>query len=267
VNTSGQAAGKQGAAPIRYSAKDGLQTLDYTAFIEDSPEIDSRGFVVGTQGNTSTSARLWDLAGDAQGLGTLESDSVNGSVSGARAINDRRQVVGYHWPQVSSLGDHAAFLWEQGRMIDLNLLMPPGTPWQLTSAGDINDAGQILGTGDSGSTTNVGFLMTLSSEAEEVTRLCRGWCEPIQRCGRDATPWTISTDIWTRPNYPNGTGCVNGCVAFMMDPARPHTLAQERQVRDCFLAGGAGLCTENWELKTQQCCTAQGLASCNVYYP
>ena len=268
VNTSGQAVGKQGQAPVRYSQKDGVQPLDYTAFIDNSFEIDSRGFVVGAQGNTSTTARLWDLAGDARGLGTLESDQPNGSASAARAINDRRQVVGFHRPNNPGLGESAAFLWEQGSMIDLNLLLPAGTSWRLDRAHDINDAGQILGVGTSApGAGSSGFVLTLSSEAEEVARLCRGWCEPIQRCGRDQNPWNISNDIWTRPDYPNGTGCVNGCVAFMMDPGRPHTLAQERTVRDCFLTGGAGLCGQNWEQKTQACCVNQGFGSCNVYYP
>jgi probable HAF family extracellular repeat protein len=258
VNTSGEAIGKDGVEPTRWSQRLGAQTLDYNGFINDAFEIDSRGFVVGAEGNQGTDAKIWDLAGDRRSLGTLD----NGShFSAARAINDRRQVVGSH----SSGNGVVAFLWEQDTMIDLNLLMPPGTPWELTSAHDINDAGQILGTGRiQGESSSTGFVMTLSSEAEAVTQLCRGWCEPIKRCGFETGPF--NNEIWSRDDHPRYNGCVNGCVAYAMDPARPHTLEQERQVRDCFLAGGQALCTQQWESRTQACCVNQGLGSCDVYY-
>jgi probable HAF family extracellular repeat protein len=264
VNTSGEAVGKVSVTPTRFSQRLGAQNLFFSAFVSDSFEIDSRGFVVGAQDTaTGSTARLWDLTGAARGLGTLETD-IGGSNTSARAINDRRQIVGNH---SSPTGSPAAFLWEQEAMMDLNLLMPPGTDWELVGAHDVNDAGQVLGLGrhPPGASSLTGFVMTLSSEAEEVARLCRGWCEPIQRCGVQTGP--IGNDIWTRPNYPNANGCVNGCIAFMMDPNRPHTLAQERGVRDCFLTDGANLCTQNWEQKTQQCCNNQGLGSCNSYYP
>ena len=232
--------------------------LDYNAFIDDAFEIDSRGFVVGAEGNQGTDAKLWDLAGDRRSLGTLD---IGTHFSGARAINDRRQVVGFH----SSAAGPVAFLWEQDSMIDLNLLLPPGTPWELTGAHDINDAGQILGTGRmAGESSSTRFVMTLSSEAEEVTQLCRGWCEPIRRCGLETGPF--NNVIWSRDDHPRYNGCVNGCVAYAMDPQRPHTLEQERAVRDCFLAGGQALCAQQWEPRTEACCVNLGLGSCDVYY-
>jgi probable HAF family extracellular repeat protein len=260
-NTSGEAVGKLDGEPTRWSQRLGPQTLGYNGFIDDSFEIDSRGFVVGTEDAAlGTRAKLWNLTSALPtDLGAL--DIGIGNTVSARAINDRRQVVGHH---SSSAGGSAAFLWEQDTMIDLNLLMPPGTPWELLGAHDINDAGQVLGFGRTppGASSSTGFVLTLSSEAEAVTSLCRGWCEPMKRCGGSG-----ANDIWTRPFAPNYTGCVNGCIAYAMDPARPHTLDQERTVRDCFLGGGQALCTQDWEQKTQQCCANQGLGSCNVYYP
>lgn len=40
-----------------------------------------------------------------------------------------------------------AFLWERGKMTDLNTLIPRGSGWKLTEAIDINDRGQIVGMG------------------------------------------------------------------------------------------------------------------------
>ena len=44
--------------------------------------------------------------------------------------------VGYH-----------AFVYRNGRMLDLNNLIPPGSGWALTQANGINDAGEIVGYG------------------------------------------------------------------------------------------------------------------------
>ena len=266
VNTSGHAAGSKvvnpgGYHPYRWSGRDGQQLLSYTAHSE-TWDIDSRGFIAGLQGGTLTSGQLWDLAGVAHDLGRLETD-INGSNVGARAINDRRQIVGYHAPRNSALADHAAFLWEQGAMIDLNLLLPPGTPWRLISAHDVNDAGQILGEGHTPptATQRTDFVLTLSNEAEDVIRLCRGWCQPLLECGEG------SWDIWTRPNYADAFGaCVNGCIAYAMDPNRPHSLEEEYAVRDCFLDAEGELCSEDWRERTQQCCDGLGLSDCEVYY-
>jgi probable HAF family extracellular repeat protein len=44
-------------------------------------------------------------------------------------------------------GEFRAFLWEGGAMTDLNDLLPAGFTVTLTSAGGINDAGQIIAHG------------------------------------------------------------------------------------------------------------------------
>ena len=70
-----------------------------------------------------------------QDLGTLGADP-----AAAFGINDQGQIVGG-----SSLSTivHHAFLWENGRMSDLNSLMPPHSGWTLISATGINHAAQI----------------------------------------------------------------------------------------------------------------------------
>jgi probable HAF family extracellular repeat protein len=40
-----------------------------------------------------------------------------------------------------------AFLWENGSMVDLNTLIPPGSGLQLAAASEINDRGEIDGDG------------------------------------------------------------------------------------------------------------------------
>jgi probable HAF family extracellular repeat protein len=65
----------------------------------------------------------------------------------ATAINDRGQIVGRADTKVGCVISRHAFLWEGGRMWDLNKLIPPGSKWRLMEANGINDRGQIVGSG------------------------------------------------------------------------------------------------------------------------
>jgi probable HAF family extracellular repeat protein len=79
-------------------------------------------------------------AGRLLDLGTLP----GGSQSFAYAINDKNQIVGAANGHTLDL---RAVLFENGRVIDLNALLPDNSGWVLTEARDINDRGQIVGTG------------------------------------------------------------------------------------------------------------------------
>jgi probable HAF family extracellular repeat protein len=68
-------------------------------------------------------------------LGTLDPQGL----SEALGVNDRDQVVGVSFP----IGH--AFLWQNGKMIDLNSVVVAGTTLILTDAQDINDHGEITG--------------------------------------------------------------------------------------------------------------------------
>lgn len=70
-------------------------------------------------------------------LGTLD----EGWTAQAWGVNERGQVVGFSCPPV---GDCKAFIWENGKMKDLNKLAP-GYPHHLEHAMDINNLGQITG--------------------------------------------------------------------------------------------------------------------------
>jgi probable HAF family extracellular repeat protein len=77
----------------------------------------------------------------------------------ARAINSHGDVVG-DAACVASGASKAAFYWQDGVMSNLNELVPPGTGWDLLSARDISDDGEIVGLGIAPNGQLHGFLLT-----------------------------------------------------------------------------------------------------------
>ena len=73
-------------------------------------------------------------------LGALGSDGD----SEALGVNDQDQVVGVSFGATHPFPGHA-FIWQRGKMTDLNALTLPGTTLVLTDAQDINDRGEITG--------------------------------------------------------------------------------------------------------------------------
>jgi probable HAF family extracellular repeat protein len=111
----------------------------------------------------------------------------SGTLSSAQAINDKHQIVGYanskengyrpmlwwhgHRTDLGTLGDdpsfaldinnagqvvggsyveegeERAFLWEKGKLLNLNDLIPAHSNWNLLIAYRINDQGEIVGRG------------------------------------------------------------------------------------------------------------------------
>jgi probable HAF family extracellular repeat protein len=65
----------------------------------------------------------------------------------ANAINNAGDVVGFASFQFLSSDGEVAFIFRNGTMHDLNNLIPANSGWVLSKAEDINDAGQIVGTG------------------------------------------------------------------------------------------------------------------------
>ncbi len=62
-----------------------------------------------------------------------------------KTINDEREIAGFMFNADFSV--QHAFLWKHGTMVDLNDLIPNGSPWLLQGAFGINDSGQIAGQG------------------------------------------------------------------------------------------------------------------------
>lgn len=77
----------------------------------------------------------------------------------ARAINAQGQVVGFTGAEVKKRWRTRGFVWQNGRLTDLNALLPPHSGWTLESAAGINDRGQIVGSGTHNGRLR-GFLLT-----------------------------------------------------------------------------------------------------------
>jgi probable HAF family extracellular repeat protein len=83
-------------------------------------------------------------------------------------INDHREIVGFMLDE--NFNSHA-FLWRDGVMVDLNDLIPKGSPWMLQSAAGINDSGQIAGQGLINGEVHA-FLATPSHHHENRGEYC-----------------------------------------------------------------------------------------------
>jgi probable HAF family extracellular repeat protein len=118
-------------SPVRPQAR--IVSTTVTALPLGGRAINDAGQVVGD--GPGGRAILWSASEGAVDLGTL-----GGSIASARGINDGGQVVG--WSQVEgSLSTHA-FLWKAGQgMQDLFVIAG------MTAANDINNRGQVVGSG------------------------------------------------------------------------------------------------------------------------
>jgi probable HAF family extracellular repeat protein len=105
--------------------------------------INDAGHVAGCAGDVNENGIgfLWKN-GELINLGTL--GPLPQSCAGW--VNSKDQVVG--GAATSDFVTHIAYLWENGGpMVDLNALVPPGSPLQLQQALHINDRGEIAGSG------------------------------------------------------------------------------------------------------------------------
>lgn len=116
--------------------------------------------------NPISHAFLYNGSGPLQDLGTL-----GGPTSTAYDINNFGEVIGTA-DTPDGLG--SAFIYSEGKMTDLNSLIPNSSEWLLSEATGINNAGQIVGTGTLQSDTLSypvhAFLLTPVSEtSSELT--------------------------------------------------------------------------------------------------
>src|SRR5262249_17477548 len=113
-------------------------SFGFANWISDAGEVAG---TASTQDDQAVHPFLWKN-GIMTDLGILPGDSCSQS----QAVNSKRQMVGESAP--CDFTSARAFLWENGGpMVDLNTLVPSGSGLQLDSAVDINDRGEIVGSG------------------------------------------------------------------------------------------------------------------------
>jgi probable HAF family extracellular repeat protein len=98
---------------------------------------DTSGDVVSGVLTANFQATLW-IGGSLINLHTLPGDAT----AEATGINDFNQIVGTSF---DAAGAPRVFLWEKGKIYDLNTLLQPNAPLYLLESGDINDRGEITG--------------------------------------------------------------------------------------------------------------------------
>jgi probable HAF family extracellular repeat protein len=103
--------------------------------------LNNHGQVIGSsdlQGDASFHAFLWTHETGMQDLGTVQGDVDSAAIG----INDLGQVVGV---SLDASFNPRAFLRQGQELMDLNTLVPPGSPLYLASACSINAEGEIIG--------------------------------------------------------------------------------------------------------------------------
>jgi probable HAF family extracellular repeat protein len=151
-------------------------------------DINENGQIVGSSSHqmdtypflTISRPCLWD---DNQ---VIDLGLVDGYVRGfATAISNDGTIVGWMATSLSG-GTRHAFVWRDGTWINLNSLIPPESEWELQGASDINDDGQIIGSGEAPSGSIQGYLLT-----------------PVSTGVEDEIVETIPIDFVKLNNYPN----------------------------------------------------------------
>jgi probable HAF family extracellular repeat protein len=104
-------------------------------------------------------------------LGTLTAELPTSQADG---INNRGQVVGFS-QAIDDPNDltPVAWLWQNGTMIDLNTVIPAGSPLFLMEAVSINDRGEIAGFGRLANGDHRPFLLTPCNEKQVYDEDCK----------------------------------------------------------------------------------------------
>jgi len=146
INERGHAAGWSGCTPFLASRavlwkKDSVTSLGNLGGASGANGINNRGEAFGYSyfsDNATFHGVFWRKDMAVRDLGTLPGDTY----SEAWAIDDVGRVVGGSY---DAIYNERAFLWQDGRMTDLNTLIPADTELFLLEADGINARGEIVG--------------------------------------------------------------------------------------------------------------------------
>jgi probable HAF family extracellular repeat protein len=143
------AAGVEPAAIAEFDRQGQLDVQDLGVlhpgdFEAGASAINGNGVVVGTSLGKTSSAFLWTPAqpNKLRALGDL-----GGGQSSASDVNDNGQVVGSSSTRAQT---QAAFIWQNGKMTELNSVLAAALNDHIASAAGINNTGHIVGYGLSG---------------------------------------------------------------------------------------------------------------------
>lgn len=134
--------------------------------------MNNGGVLVGRSANSSSQleAFVYDpgTSPALQGLGFLDPRF---TYSEAFDVNDMGQIVGLAANGSSTRSEYTAFLYENGEMKDLNLMIDCDKGWELESARAINNAGQIVGYGTIGNKVHA-YLLTPTPGGGDANTNC-----------------------------------------------------------------------------------------------
>ncbi|MDR3439904.1 hypothetical protein, partial [Telmatospirillum sp.] len=149
-----------------------------SSYYGEALAINAKGQIVGdssfSNNSYNTHAVSWQN-GTITDLGTLSGDDTSGAV----AIDSAGDIVG--WAGLSTGGVNHAVMWQNGKIVDLNSLLPANSGWTLYSASNIDDLGQIVGTGSFNGTYG-SYVLTLGGTTV-VTSAAQSLIESFQAGG------------------------------------------------------------------------------------
>ena len=162
------------------------------AFLFDSEKLRDLGTLGGSSSRAAAMNQHGAVVGDSlltgdlalrgfvySGLIMQDVGHLGGNSSSARAINNLGQVVGV---SLNPAGVERAFVWENGRLTDLNHRLLSASGWELTRAHFINDASQVVGEGlFNGQPT--WFLMTLAAAQNQLPIANAGFDQIVECVG------------------------------------------------------------------------------------
>jgi probable HAF family extracellular repeat protein len=156
INNAGQVVGQRYDQQGRYSAflwdsSHGMQPIGPAGYFTSAVAINNRGDVVVR--TFSSDGTFLIRPGQAPVKLALSPKFP----SEPRALNSCGAIVGATGPFSDA---YRAFVWDDSHGFrDLNQLLPTGTGWKLEIATDINNRGEIVGTGDHNGEEDAGFLL------------------------------------------------------------------------------------------------------------
>lgn len=188
-----------------WSSAYGINNSGTVAGYGDTAGSNFRGFVtdsagrmtpLGTLGGNSSYAMAINDAGQVGGSASARSGYVhavtwnNGSIvdlgtlgggnSFAYGINNASTVVGYSY--LANSTDTHAFVYRDGILYDLNVLVPSLAGWTLLNAYGINDRGQVVGTGMLNGQLNA-FLLDPGSQSRFNAQFLSPEVSPVPEPG------------------------------------------------------------------------------------